>query len=161
MSRLDGRCACGKADFIILGGPLLRCLCHCTICQSFNDSRYADVAIFRQRDIVMPHPDLVDYEVYKFPSALQRGKSSCCGSALIEFMDIPLFPSLVIVPVSNVAISHLIDPSFHIFNEKRKECVSDVLPKYQGFWRSQLALTYRLAVSLRAKEVPDGNDKTA
>ena len=131
------------------GRPMLRGFCHCTICQAFNQAPYADITLFRARDVAMPAPDLVEYRAYRKPPALQRGKCIACGGPALEFVQV--FPrlKLIIVPSGNILDAGLVPrAALHIFYDRRLADFDDDLPKYTGYWRSQLAFGRKLMASL-------------
>ena len=142
-------CACGKTTFTASGSPLFRLICHCSICQRFNDAAYADVAVFRAKDVETPADGLVEYERMRPPPNVQRGSCASCGAPAIELFHSPLMPKLTMVPVQNVgAVETLPEPAAHIFYETRVGDAADELPKYEGYWRSQLLFGRLLMKSL-------------
>ena len=133
-----GSCHCGAARFSILGRPLLRFYCHCTICQAFNEADYADVTAFFAKDVTLDSRESVEFRVYQKPPLLKRGKCVRCGKPAVEELSIPLFPKLAVVPSGNIDEStSLPDPAFHSFYHRRNADVKDSLPKYSGFLNSQ------------------------
>ena len=147
---MDCQCSCGHVHYSVKGPGLLRGYCHCTICQSFNQSAYADITIFKASNVTLPDDAQVDYQAYKkIPPAVQRGKCVKCGSPAIERMKLPLLPELVIVPSGNAqAQAALPDASLHIFYHRRVKEIDDSLPKYEGFLSSQWAFASRLLAAL-------------
>jgi hypothetical protein len=147
--RRNCRCACGKVRFNARGRPILRGFCHCTLCQAFNQAPYADVTLFRARDVDMPDSALVEYKTYRSPPAVQRGRCLACGRPAVEFMRIFPMPKLIIIPTANILDAALVPkPSLHIFYDRRVAGVADDLPKFNGYWSSQLAFGHKLTVSL-------------
>jgi len=145
-----GQCACGAARFAIRGAPILRGFCHCTICQAFNQSACADFMMFRGSDIVMPAGECVEFKTYRAPPAVQRGRCRVCDGPALEFIHLLPMLKLLIVPTANVRAMPLVPaPSLHIFYDTRAGDVEDDLPKFSGYWPSQLALGHRLISALR------------
>ena len=143
------QCQCGATSFKALGTPLLRAFCHCTICQNFNNSAFADITIFRGRDIDLADDQPVQFNTYRRPPNVQRGKCSACDKPAIEFMHLPLMPSFVFVPTENIKDSAMIPaPILHMFYDSRVADIKDDLPKYQGYWSSQLGSTRHLISAL-------------
>lgn len=139
------QCQCGDTTFSIVGKPLTRVICHCTICQEFNDADYADVTIFSSKDVNIDNIESIDFREYKAPPAVQRGKCATCNKPAIELLDLPLLPNLTMVPSSIIPSDFkLADPVSHIFYHSRKHDVEDAIPKYSGFLKSQLALLFKL-----------------
>lgn len=137
----NGQCSCKHVSFEMKAAPLSRVICHCTICQSFNDAAYGDVAIFRAKDVVMPDESEVRYQAFTKPAIVHRGKCQSCEQPVIEYVDLPLTPKLVIVPVASIKDPSLVpDPAMHIFYHSRKNAIQDALPKYSGYLKSQMAL---------------------
>ena len=58
-------------------------------------------------------------------------------------------PKLTIIPVANIGAKDMLpEPAAHIFYESRVGGVSDDLPRYKGYWRSQLLFGRLLMKSL-------------
>ncbi|RZO83357.1 MAG: hypothetical protein EVA65_14330 [Oceanococcus sp.] len=133
------QCGCGQTRFRVHGAPLLRALCHCMICQEFNRAPFADIALYRGRDVDMPADGQVKFNAWRAPPAVQRGRCAACDNPAIEYLSMPLMPTLVIVPVANLPDElDLPAPSLHMFYHSRVADIDDGLPKYSGYWRSQL-----------------------
>lgn len=132
------QCPCGSTQFLVAGAPLFRVLCHCTICQRFNNAALADVLVFRAADATLPPAGKVDFDTYRPPPNVQRGKCHECAAPAVENFSAPLMPKLVIVPHANFPQSAAAPaPAAHIFYDKRQADVNDELPKYNGYWASQ------------------------
>ncbi|MBL4608930.1 MAG: GFA family protein [Pseudomonadales bacterium] len=145
----NGRCSCGETTFTVLGKPIIRALCHCEICQDFNQSPYADITVFYAKDIMLPENNCVTFKTYSAPPAVQRGKCSACGNPAIEFMNMPLFPKLSIIPSANISETvTLPEPAFHSFYHRRISDMDDNLPKYSGYIKSQLAFGKHLVSAM-------------
>lgn len=143
-----GQCACGQCRFPISGKPLMRMLCHCRICQKFNDSAFADIAIFRSGDIDLPDANPVEFQQHKSVMAVQRGKCTRCGKPAVERFDQPLLPTLVMMPSQNLPVELLPQPVLHMFYHRRLADADDNLPKYSGALRSQLGMMRHLIPAL-------------
>ena len=144
-------CSCGTTAFQAVGSPLFRILCHCTICQRYNAAPFADVVVFRAEDVSLPPPKAVDFETYKPPPNVQRGKCTSCGQPAIEVFAAPVFPHLVMVPRAMFrSDAALPSPVAHIFYDKRVAEANDAYPKYRGFIRSQFAFLKYLRQARRA-----------
>jgi len=147
-SNLNSRCSCGSAGFNVQGKPLLRAYCHCTICQAFNQAPYADITLFKPKDIIKPKTEMVEFKSYKSPEVLQRGKCVVCGGAVIEYLQAPML-QLIVVPSNNIHDQSFVpDPSLHVFYNSRVSDIQDCLPKYSGYIKSQLAFGHALFASL-------------
>ena len=135
------QCRCGHVSFEITGKPLLRGYCHCTICQEFNQADRADISLYRAKDIAMPEESRVEYKAYTSPPMVYRGKCVECQQPAIEYISLPLMPKLVIVPTFNIKNqASLPKPQFHLFYRSRVGDSDDGLPKYDGYFKSQLSL---------------------
>ena len=144
-----GTCRCGRARFSIVGRPLLRAYCHCLICQEFNELDYADVTVFYRKDVSLEDEDTVVFRVHQQPPLLRRGKCKSCGKPVIERLNIPLMPSMTIVPSYNVEdAAFLPEPKLHIFYHRRKADVVDNLPKHSGFLNSQSRFGLAVATAM-------------
>lgn len=139
------KCQCASSSFSILGSPITRMYCHCTICQEFNNAAYGDVTIFLSKNIQLHNRDTVEFKQYKSPPAVQRGKCTSCGSPFIEFFELPLFPSLTIIPSNHIPQGEFLPaPAFHAFYHRRVADINDSLPKHSGYIKSQMALGAKL-----------------
>ncbi|HEY4750960.1 MAG TPA: GFA family protein [Steroidobacteraceae bacterium] len=147
------QCSCGKARFNVHGRPILRGFCHCTICQAFNQAPYADITLFRAKDVDMPGTEFLRYKAYRPPPAVQRGTCIACERPVVEFMRMPPMPMLIIVPSANILDPAFVPrPSLHIFYNRRSADIDDDLPKFSGYWKSQLAFGRRLVAALLRRE---------
>ncbi|NGY05206.1 GFA family protein [Solimonas terrae] len=152
MTQQNCQCTCGHAKFEALGRPLFRGYCHCTICQAFNQAPYADISVFRGNDVVMPEAGTVQYKTLRPPPAVQRGVCAACGKPAIEYLKMFPMPKLIIVPTANIRDAALIPaPSLHIFYNRRLADIDDGLPKFSGYWKSQLGFGRHLLASLLRK----------
>lgn len=139
-SKTQCQCQCGHVKFEVQGEPRLRMLCHCSICQQFNQAAHADVLVYKTKQIKTPGKDQVSFKTYKAPPNVQRGTCVKCGQAAIEVFDFPLMPKLTMVPAKMFKLeAQLMTPTAHMFYDKRTVDANDELPKYRGFLRSQLA----------------------
>ena len=146
-------CSCGTTRFQPAGRPLFRILCHCTICQRFNDAPFADVLVFRAADIALPSAEAVDFDTYRPPPNVQRGKCAACQQPAVEVFAAPVLPKLVMVPRAMFqSADELPTPVAHIFYDKRVSDATDSLPKHGGYVRSQLAFLKYLRAASRGKE---------
>lgn len=144
-SKQECQCQCGDTKFSVHSEPIMRIFCHCTICQEFNEEAFSDVCIFLSKDVQLADKQKVNFKKYKSPPALQRGKCCTCNKPVIEFFNLPLLPSLTIIPSENIPSGNfLLEPSTHIFYHRRVTEINDSLPKYSGFMKSQMALSAQL-----------------
>ena len=152
MEKTGGRCSCGHVKFDIRKAPLFRMLCHCTICQQFNDAPFADIVIYDAASVSRPEPGSVRYDTYTPPPNVQRGVCTECGEPAIEQFKLPLLPGLTLVPAAaHIDQTGLPEPLAHVFYDRRVEDADDSLPKHRGYISSQLAFGKYLLAAKRKK----------
>ena len=140
MNPMECTCSCGATRLQAAGKPLFRILCHCTICQRFNNAPFADVLVYRGEDIALPPAEAVKFATYKAPPNVQRGKCATCEQPAVEVFAAPVLPKLLMVPRSMFrSDAELPSPVAHIFYDKRVSDAEDPYPKHYGFLRSQIA----------------------
>lgn len=147
------QCACGQVQFSTRDVPLLRFICHCTICQNFNQAPHGDYSVFRLGDVELPPADAVRYGAYRPPPAIQRGQCAACGRPALELMQLPLLPQLAFVPTAVLQNSAGVPPpALHTFYHRRRADHNDSLPKLNGYLPSQIAFMWKLlSAMLRRK----------
>jgi len=142
-------CHCGESAFTVQGRPLLRFICHCRICQAFNKGPYGDVTVFRRGDVTLPEGHRIEFQTYRPPPNVQRGKCPACDRPVVEFLNAGPLPGLAIVPSANFPDPAVLPgPALHIFYDRRVADAEDSLPRYSGYWSSELALGRRLMGAL-------------
>ena len=152
MNQTTASCTCGKVTLEIKGTPLLRFICHCTICQRFNSAPYGDAIVYLSAIVKEPDAESVSFTAYKPPPNVQRGKCIACASPIVEQLKTPLFPKLTIIPTAkHEAQADLPAPFAHLFYDQRVAEVNDQIPKHKGFWLSQLAFVKQLIAAKREK----------
>ncbi len=145
---IEAACPCGNARLKIHAPPRFWMYCHCTVCQRFNQAPFADVLIYRARDVDRPELGAVEYDTYKPPPNVQRGKCVVCGAAAVETFRAPLLPKLTMVPRAMLpADADLPEPVAHFFYETRVGDADDELPRHEGFLPSQWAFLKKLLMS--------------
>lgn len=149
MPAFSCRCPCGESTARLTGRPLGRFFCHCTICQSLYRQPYADVTAFWGSAVVLPDPCAVTFRRYRLPPALRRGTCPACAAPVLGFLRLAPFMQLAFVPTRNVPEAEraaLPAPAMHVFYHRHVAEASDSLPKLNGYWPSELAVT-RLIMS--------------
>jgi len=137
---MECTCSCGATSFQTTGEPLFRFLCHCTICQQFNNASFADILVHRVEDVALPPATAVTFDTYKPPPNVQRGKCSTCGQPAIVVFAAPVLPRLVTIPRPMFrSDAELPSPVAHLFYDKRVSDADDPYPKDKGYFRSQIA----------------------
>ena len=142
---LDAACSCAKNKFRVMSKPLARFICHCEVCQRFSQKPFSDVTVFLKKDIKQIDISNTQFQRYKGPPNIRRGKCSQCHYPSIEF---GIFDQLAFIPTSNFAVSSsLASPSCHIFYHRRVHDVDDHLPKFSGFFSSQIQVCQLILLS--------------
>jgi hypothetical protein len=142
-------CRCGASRFAVDGGPIGRFYCHCTICQEFNRSPYADVTAFPARAVALPEDSAVTFRRYRPPPAIDRGSCATCGGPVLEFMALGPLKVFAFVPSQNFERpSELPEPSLHIFYNRRLADATDSLPKASGYWASEMSVSRLILAGL-------------
>ncbi|MEL7297889.1 MAG: GFA family protein [Pseudomonadota bacterium] len=142
-------CGCGQVAFSATDAPLFRVLCHCTICQRFNRTDFADILVYRAADVHPPPDSAIEFKHYKRLFGVARGRCNSCDAPTIERFSAPLFPALIMVPTERAVDLSTPTPIGHLFYEHRRQDVQDDAPKHTGFFRSQLAFMRALRRQLR------------
>jgi hypothetical protein len=125
-------------------------LCHCTLCQRFHEAPFADVLVHRADDVAVPQAEAVDFETFKPPPNVQRGRCKTCGQPVAALFNAPILPRLVMVPSATFrSDADLPNPAAHIFYDKRVVDVEDPYPKHQGYLRSQAAFLKYICTARR------------
>jgi hypothetical protein len=146
----DTSCTCAATHLLVSGPPLLRFICHCTICQRFNRAPEADMVVFRGGHARLADVSTVEFKRFKRLLAVDRGACRQCGDPVIETLTLPLFPALAFVPASRVAAKiDLPLPSMRVFYDSRVSDAGDDLPRHEGFIASQTAFLRLLLRALR------------
>ena len=136
----QAQCECGRVSYQVPEQPMFRMLCHCSICRRFNETPVADVLVFRGREVELPDAGAVEFQTYRPPPNVQRGKCATCAQPAIEVFQLPLLPRIVMVPSGMIDdVRSLPRPTCHVFYANRQQDVDDGLPRYSGYLSSQLA----------------------
>lgn len=151
-TNLNCHCHCGETRFNVMGEPLLRAFCHCTICQAFYQGPFSDFTLFRRKDVALPQDSSVEFNKIWIPPFIRRGKCLNCGKPVLGYLEMFPMPKLAIVASANIHDkAFLPEPTLHIFYDTRVADVDDELPKYSGYLKSQFAIGHRVIASLLHK----------
>jgi hypothetical protein len=135
-------CLCGKTQFRIGAQPFARFYCHCAICQSLYAKPYADVSALWARALSPAAPSDVKTARYRRPPALDRSTCAHCGKPVYGVFMLGPLRTIAFVPSANIGIDFALPaPASHIFYHRRIADIDDGLPKYSGYWRSELAVS--------------------
>jgi len=143
-ANFTAQCQCGHIHYSIRKTPTLRLICHCSICQAFNQKAFADVCVLPAKHVHSVERDKIVFERYRKPPAVNRGRCAHCQMPAIEFFSASsLLPELAIVPSDNINEYHqLPPPRLHMFYESHQQHCTDDLPKYRGYLRSQMGMAH-------------------
>jgi hypothetical protein len=142
----NARCECGANHYRVTAKPIVRFYCHCRVCQEYSGKEYSDVVVALTRDVELSDVSHSLFRRMKLPPNIRRGHCTVCGKPSIEF---GLGDALTFIPARNYANKEELPPaSMHIFYHRRIRDAEDSIPKYEGFWRSQLVTIRMLLPSL-------------
>ncbi|MEM8541872.1 MAG: GFA family protein [Pseudomonadota bacterium] len=144
-----GGCSCKETHYTISGTPMFRAYCHCSTCQAYNQSDFADIIVMRSKDVLLVGQEKIAYKYHQQPPLLQRGNCTECGGVIIEKMRIPLLANMTIIPTQTLRDrENLPAPSFHMFYHRRIADAVEKLPKHEGYLKSQMAFSAKVLASL-------------
>ncbi|WP_245505731.1 GFA family protein [Rhizobium sullae] len=137
---LRGSCECSACSFEVHTSPKARFRCHCLICQEFNGKPFADVVAVRARDVVLKNAGNISFKKYRAPPNFNRGVCRTCGKPVVEVAGVgPL--KVVFIPASNFEPEARLPPArIDIFYHRRVLDMPDSVPKYSGYFASELAI---------------------
>jgi len=134
-------CSCGAARAVVTGRPLGRFRCHCTICQSVYRAPYADATVLWARDVPRERVAHVRFGTHRRPPAAHRGVCPDCGDVVVAYMTPAPLLRLAFVPVARYPREFVPpEPALDIFYDARAADLDDDVPRYPGYWPSQLAV---------------------
>lgn len=137
-------CPCSEARFGIRARPFARFYCHCLICQKIYGKPFADVSVLWARDLIQAPPAQVKTARYRIPPALDRSTCIACGRPVHGVLAFGPLRTFAFVPTANLVSVDPPAPVAHIFYHRRVADIDDSLPKYSGYWRSEIATTTML-----------------
>ena len=141
----DCACLCGASRFTVVGDPIGRFLCHCTICQKACGKPFADVTLFWADSVAFPVNQPIEFRRHQPPPAMRRRRCAKCGDPVVNLLGIaPL--TLAFVPSHNFPRpAELPAPGRHIFYDRR---IADSIPKLGGYWPSEAYVTRTVLAGL-------------
>ena len=137
-------CPCGKSKILITGSPVIKFICHCKICQEVYRKPFAEIVAVRSNQIAKPIDPAIQFTKHRYPPAVNRGVCPSCNNPVVALL--PLAPSfgLAFIPAANFSEGfELPKPLLHSFYDRRVNDVDDLLPKVNGYWSSQWAVSSR------------------
>ena len=147
-------CPCGSSSVIVRAKPHARFLCHCTICQACQAATaqpyYSDECVHWASEVMLPENHRIEFKTHKpLPPAYSRGKCSACGVPVVAFIHVAPFVRFAFVPSNNYPNQLALPaPMAHMFYHRRVADISDALPKYSGYWSSQLMVSVSTLLAL-------------
>ncbi|ASP74698.1 GFA family protein [Sinorhizobium meliloti] len=137
---LCGSCECGTCSFEVYTSPKVRFRCHCLICQAFNGRPFADVVAVRAKDVVLEKAGNISFKKYRPPPNFNRGVCRTCGKPVVEVAGFGPFKVLFIPACNFAPVARLPPVRMDIFYHRRVLDMPDSLPKYSGYFASELAV---------------------
>ena len=105
---------------------------------------------FRADDVALPPPETVIFDTYRPPPNVQRGKCVTCGQPAVTVFTSRFLPRLVTVPRPMFrSDAELPSPEAHGFYDNRVSDAKDTYPKYEGYFRNQIAFLKHLWLARR------------
>jgi hypothetical protein len=86
-------CSCGASKVQVAAPPLLRFICHCTICQAVFKRPCADVMVYWAGDVSLQENHAIQFKKYRLPPAVHRGLCSACDSPMLGILRLAPFVS--------------------------------------------------------------------
>jgi hypothetical protein len=137
---LRGSCECGACAFEVHTVPKARFRCHCLICQAFNGKPFADVVAVNARDVRLNNAGNISFRKYRAPPNFDRGVCRTCGKPVVEVAGAGPF-KVMFIPASNFKSAARLPPvRFDMFYHRRVQDMPDNVPKYSGYFASELAV---------------------
>jgi hypothetical protein len=138
----DCACLCGASRFTVAGKPIGRFFCHCTICQKIYRKPFADVTYFWADSVTLPDSQPIEFRRYRPPPALRRGICAKCGNPAVAFLGAVRALTVAFVPSQNFPqAAELPAADCHIFYDRRVADIADAVPKFSGYWASEIHIT--------------------
>jgi hypothetical protein len=145
------QCPCGTTQFEILGEPITRFYCHCTICQQQYNGPFVDVTLFKLDEVVLPENHAISFAKYKRFGAVDRGHCPSCENPILSklgegekgfaFVAVKNYVNPEALPVAEM----------HVFYGTRIADSIDDLPKYKNAITSRFAFIKRMIGSGSSK----------
>lgn len=140
------QCACGQTQLSVAKPPMLRFHCHCTICQTLYKLPFSDVTVMWEGNAQLKKVDKVEYQ--RPGLLLRRGVCTACQQPI--FATMALFPGIRLgfIPGNRYNDQTVLPKaSAHIFYHRSQQAMDDGIPKYTGFIKSELVITWLILKS--------------
>ncbi|KZY32240.1 MULTISPECIES: GFA family protein [unclassified Oleiphilus] len=135
-------CSCTTSKITVRAQPFSRFKCHCTICQEIYNKPYAEFVVVNAKNVELNKSDQLLFAKYRRPPALTRGICQNCQSPLVGFLRLAPFLKLAFIPIDRFEDPGALPAAQgHIFYHSRSEEIDDNLPKFSGYWKSELAVS--------------------
>lgn len=116
--------------------------------QPLDGKSYADVVVVRAKHVTLKAADNIAFKKYRSPPNFDRGLCRACGKPVVEIMGAGPF-KVMFIPASNFETeSQLPAIKMDIFYHRRVSDMPDNLPKYRGYWSSELAVGKLIAMAI-------------
>jgi hypothetical protein len=101
---------------------------------------FADVVAVRAKDVVLKNAGNISFKKYRPPPNFNRGVCRTCGKAVVEVAGFGPF-KVMFIPANNFEPGAQLPPvRIDIFYHRRVLDLPDGVPKYSGYYRSELAV---------------------
>ncbi len=142
-------CHCETVTVSPKAKPLVRFICHCETCQRYTKQPFSDECFFLYKDVQIENIDHVTFKKYQSNfSPLQRGLCNTCNKPAISIASVSSMLKFALLPTESVSNVITLPPvSAHVFYHRRISSINDSVPKYSGYWRSQLATQWLILKS--------------
>jgi hypothetical protein len=138
------QCPCGATCMEVLGEPILRFYCHCTICQQQYDAPFVDVTLLKLNDLKLSADQTVSYTRHKRFGAVDRGRCTHCDKPIVATMGEGEKGYAFVAARNYLKPAALPPPTMHVFYGTRVDDVADELPKYSNAITSRFAFIRRM-----------------
>jgi hypothetical protein len=98
------------------------------------------VVAVRGKDVVLKNAGSISFKKYRPPPNFNRGLCRICGKPVVEVAGLGPFKVMFIPAYNFVPEARLPPVRMDVFYHRRVQDMPDSLPKYSGYFRSELAI---------------------
>ena len=138
------QCPCGHSKLEIHGEPIVRFICHCTICQRLYKAPYVDANLYKLDQIELPEDSDISYGKYKRVAAIDRGLCPECNHPVMAKVGEGEKAYGFVATKNHLDADTLPPAEMHVYYGTRVEDVDDDLPKFGNFITSNWAFIKRM-----------------
>lgn len=143
-SHIPCHCPCRQTSFEVNALPKVRFYCHCEVCQRVYQKPYSDFVVVWESTVKLPKQG-INFNTYKKPPALQRGICESCHKPVAALLTLLPGIKIAFIPAENYCDpSQLPESSGHLFYHRRRSDSGDHLPKHNGYWASEWAVSAKI-----------------